>query len=116
MANQVIIRTGQEKEPHWNDSAELVLTAFSSYICGCEPDRKERNMATVRGLAASKKSYARAVEVMQQIDACQGVIQRLGGLLTHFTGEELGSVLTTFQRQTRFSIRRWSPATWQLIV
>ena len=39
---------------------------------------------------------------MQQVDACQGVIQRLGGLLTWFTGEELGSVLTTFQRHTAF--------------
>ena len=33
---------------------------------------------------------------------CLRVIRRLGGILTWFTGEELGSVLTTFQRHTAF--------------
>ena len=61
-----------------------------------------RNLQTVRGIASSRHSYAKAIEIMQQVDACQGVIRRLGGLLTWFTGEELGSVLTTFQRHTAF--------------
>ena len=56
----------------------------------------------MRGIASSRHSYAKAIEIMQQVDACQGVIRRLGGLLTWFTGEELGSVLSTFQRHTAF--------------
>ena len=102
LANMLVVRTGQEKDPHWNDSAELNLTAFTAFTCGFEPDRKLRNLATVRGIASSRHSFAKAVEIMQQVESCQGVIQRLGGLLTWFTGEELGSVLTTFQRHTAF--------------
>jgi type IV secretion system protein VirD4 len=102
LANMLVVRNGNEPDPHWNDSAELNLTAFIAFVCGCETDRTQRNLATVRGIASSRASYAKAVETMQQVDACQGVIRRLGGLLTWFTGEELGSVLTTFQRHTAF--------------
>jgi type IV secretion system protein VirD4 len=102
LSNMLVVRTGQEKDPHWNDSAELNLTAFTAFTCGFEPDPKLRTLATVRSIASSRHSYARAVEIMQQVDACQGVIQRLGSLLTWFTGEEQSSVLSTFQRHTAF--------------
>jgi type IV secretion system protein VirD4 len=39
---------------------------------------------------------------MQQVDACQGVIRRLGGLLTWHQGDEQSSVLSVFQRHTAF--------------
>jgi type IV secretion system protein VirD4 len=102
LANMLVVRTGEEKDPIWNDSAELNLTGFTAFTCGFEPNPKLRNLQTVRVIASSRQRYAKAVEIMQQVDACQGVIQRLGGLLTWFTGEELGSVLTTFQRHTAF--------------
>ena len=102
LATMLVVRPPDEKDPHWNDSTILNLTAFAAFTCGFEPDRKQRNLATVRGIASSRHSYAKAVDIMQQVDACQGVIKRLGGLLTWFTGEELGSVLTTFQRHTAF--------------
>jgi type IV secretion system protein VirD4 len=102
LANMLVVRNGQEQDPHWNDSAELNLTAFTAFTCGFEPNPKLRNLQTVRIIASSRQRFAKAVEIMQQVDACQGVIQRLGGLLTWFTGEELGSVLTTFQRHTAF--------------
>lgn len=102
LSNMLVVRPGQEKDPHWNDSAELNLTAFTAFTCGYEPNPASRNLSTVRGIASSRQSYAKAVEIMQRTDACQGVIKRHGGLLTWFTGEELGSVLTTFQRHTAF--------------
>ena len=102
LGNMLVVRSGTETDPHWNDSTELHLTAFAAFVCGCETDRAHRNLATVRGIASSRARYTKAIEVMQQVTACQGVISRLGGLLTWFTGEELGSVLTTFQRHTAF--------------
>ncbi len=102
LANMLVVRKSDSKDPHWDDSAELNLTAFTAFVCGFEKDRSQRNLQTVRGIASSRASYAKAVEVMQQVDACQGVIKRLGGLLTWFTGEELSSVLTTFQRHSAF--------------
>jgi type IV secretion system protein VirD4 len=102
LANQLVVRAGTEHEPHWNDSAELILTAFIAYVCACEPSREERNLQLVRDLVASREKFARAVAAMQQSDACGGLIKRLGNLLTWYVDRELGSVLSTVQRHTAF--------------
>jgi type IV secretion system protein VirD4 len=102
LANMLILRTGQEKDPHWCDSAEIVLTAFIAYVCGCEDDAEKRTLYTVRELISSRHSYATAVEIMQKIESHFGVIQRQGHSLTWFVEKELASVLTTVQRCTQF--------------
>lgn len=102
LANMLILRTGQEKDPHWCDSAEIVLTAFIAYVCACEPDVSKRSLDTVRDLLSGRESYATAVEVMQMIDDRYGVIRRQGNSLSWFVKEELGSVLTTVLRCTQF--------------
>lgn len=102
LANQLVVRAGTEHEPHWNDSAELILTAFIAYVCACEPSREERNLQLVRDLVSGREKFARAVTAMQQSDACGGLIKRLGNLLTWYVDRELGSVLSTVQRHTAF--------------
>jgi type IV secretion system protein VirD4 len=102
VSNGIIIRQHDEKDPHWNDSAELLLTALCSFVAGCEHDEKRRNLGTVRALAASREKHALAVDIMQKSDAAQGAVRRLGGLLTWQTGEEQSSILSTFNRQTAF--------------
>lgn len=100
LANMIIIRTGTETDPHWNDSAELVLTAFIAFVCACETDPKERNLSGVRALISSRDSYMQAIMIMQLIESHHGVIKRLGEQLTWFADRELGSVMSTLQRQT----------------
>jgi type IV secretion system protein VirD4 len=100
LANMLIIRSGTETEPHWNDSAELVLTAFIAFVCACETNPKERNLSGVRGLVASRNNYKQSISVMQLVESHHGVIKRLGEQLTWFEDEELSSVMSTVQRQT----------------
>ena len=102
LANMLIVRTGHEHDPHWNDSAELVITAFIAYVCACESQLAERTLHLVRDLLSSRHSYAKAVETMQQVEGFGGVIQRLGHELSWFADKELGSVLTTVNRQMAF--------------
>ena len=100
LANMMIVRSGTETEPHWNDSAERVLSAFIAYVCACETDPKERNLACVRSLISSRDCYMRALETMQQVESHGGVIKRLGEQLSWLVDRELGSVMSTLQRQT----------------
>ncbi len=102
LANMLVLRTGHEPDPHWGDSAEIVLTAFIAYVCACEEDATKRTLDTVRDLLCSRHSYATAVEIMQKIESHYGILQRQGHLLTWFVEKELGSVLTTVQRCTQF--------------
>lgn len=102
LADMLVIRPHDEKDPYWNASACANVAALSSFVCGAEPDPARRNLGTVRAIAASRGKYAQAVEIMQQTDACQGVIATLGGSLTWHEGKELASVQTTLATHTNF--------------
>ena len=102
LANMIVVRTGKETDPHWNDSAQIVICALITFVCAMERDPGKRNLATVRKILSSRACFTQAVAVMQQIDACQQVIAREGGKLSWFQGEELGSVQTTVQRHMEF--------------
>jgi type IV secretion system protein VirD4 len=103
LAGQLVVKTGKEQDQHWVESARLVLTAFIAFVCGCESDRSKRTLNTVRMFVSSRVAFANAITIMQQeTAACEGVIARLGNLLTWYVDRELGSVLTTVQRFTEF--------------
>ena len=102
LANMLVIRTGEEREPHFNDSAELVLTAFIAFVAACETSPEHRNLQTVREILCNRKKFEKAVETMQRSPIFNGFLQRYGHLLTWYVDRELGSVLTTVQRHTVF--------------
>lgn len=102
LANMLVVRTRNEHEPHFNDAAELVLTAFIAFVAACETAPEHRNLQTVRDIVSSRARFAKAIEAMQKSTACGGILQRYGHLLTWFVDRELGSVLTTVQRHTIF--------------
>ena len=78
LANMLVVRTGQEHDPYFLNSAESVLTAFIAYVCACEDDPEERTLKMVNDLLSSPKSYAKAVETMQKVTSHGGVIKRQG--------------------------------------
>ncbi len=103
LAAQMVVKTGKETEPHFVESASLVICAFIAFVCGCEADPTKRNLNTVRAFVASRVAFANAIHVMQlQTDACQGAIARLGGMLTWYVDRELSSILSTCQRFTQW--------------
>ena len=102
LANMLVVRQGTEHEPHWNNSAELILTAFIAYICACEPNPAERTFDLLRELVSSRKNYVSVVKRMRTVQTHGGVISRLGHQLSWFKDKELSSVLTTVQRHTQW--------------
>jgi type IV secretion system protein VirD4 len=110
-ANQLVLREGNEHDPHWNDACELVLTSLIAFVRACEPNPMERHLGTVRRIAADKRRFVNAATVMQRVQTHGGVIAQLGHLLTWFIekvddkGEcvmtrEGASVLSTLHRHT----------------
>ncbi|MFM7739464.1 MAG: type IV secretory system conjugative DNA transfer family protein, partial [Planctomycetota bacterium] len=102
IANMLVIRTGNEHEPHFNDAAEMVLTAFIAFVAASETNPLHRNLQTVREIVSSRARFTKAVEIMQQSQACGGMLQRYGHQLGWLVDRELGSVLSTVQRHTHF--------------
>lgn len=101
VANQIVVRQGTEKDPHWNDAAEMVITSVIAYICACAPPA-ERNLGSLRHIVSSRDTYTDALALMKETAGFGDIISRMGNLLGWFQDKELASVLTTVQRHTQF--------------
>jgi type IV secretion system protein VirD4 len=101
IAEALVVRTGEEREPHWNDSAELWIWAMTALTLYQAPDNC-RNLQTVCTLLSNPAEMQGAIKFMQKSNAWQGMLARLGHQLSHFVDRELGSTLTTAGRHLRF--------------
>jgi|SRR5665213_230324 len=101
LAEALVIRTGQEKDPHWQDSAEAWISALISLVAQYG-ESNDRSLQTVRTLLTSPDKLEMAIKLMGASDAWDGMLARMGNQLTHFKDKELGSTLTTTNRYLRF--------------
>jgi type IV secretion system protein VirD4 len=101
LAEALVIRTGQEKEPFWNDSAEVWIAAMTAAVVWFT-ESEEKSLQTVRSLLTNPDKMQAAIKMMCESDGWQGMLARLGHQLTHFKDKELGSTLTTTNRFLRF--------------
>ena len=102
LASMLVVRTGKEHEPYWNDMAEAVLTTFIAFVAACEKTPEFRNMQTVRELVCNRNKFTAALELMRNSDACEGMLSRQATSLSWLVDRELGSVLASVQRHTNF--------------
>ena len=101
LAEALVIRTGQEKDPHWVDSAEAWVAALIALVVHYgEPN--DRSLQTVRTLLSSPDKLEMAIKLMCSSDAWDGMLARMGSQLTYFKDKELSSTLTTTSRFLRF--------------
>jgi type IV secretion system protein VirD4 len=100
LAESLVIRTGQEKEPHWNDSAEAWITAATAAVVEYG-DADDRSLQTVRDLLSDPKKMEIMIKLLCEAESWEGMLSRYGFQLTHFKDKELGSTLTTVNRFLR---------------
>jgi len=101
LAAAIVVRTGQEKEPHWADSAELWIAAMiATVVAFAEP--KDRSLQAVRDLLTDPMKMEAAIKLMCESTVWNGMLARLGHQLTQFKDKELNSTLTTTNRFLRF--------------
>lgn len=101
IAEAIVVRTGQEKEPHWNDSASIWIAA-TVLIVVLFAAPEDRSLQTVRRLLANPADLAEAVKLLCASDACGGIAARFGYQLLHCKDKELASVMTTANRHMSF--------------
>ena len=101
LANSLFIRTGQEKEPHWGDAAEMNIAGITSLVVQYAPE-SDRSLQTVRDILADPQQLEAAIFSMSNSKACEGIMARSGHQLSHFKDRELSSTLTTTGRFLRF--------------
>ena len=101
VAEALVVRTGQEKEPFWNDAAETWLTGMAAMLLFLKP-KVTANLAELKTLLSDTTLREQAVKRMIDSEAWDGVLSRLGLALTHSKDKELNSTLTSTLRHLRF--------------
>ena len=101
VAESLVIRTGQEREPHWADASEMNIAGIISFVVQHAP-KDDRSLQTVRDILANPEELEAAISVMRASKAWDGMLARMGNQLTHFKDKELASTLTTTGRYLRF--------------
>lgn len=101
LAEALVLRHADEKEPHWADSAELWLAAMIALVAAIA-EGKDKSLQSIRPLLTDPERMQTAIRIMCESDAMDGMLSRLGHQLSQFKEKELASVLTTTNRMVRF--------------
>jgi type IV secretion system protein VirD4 len=102
MANALVIRTGEEKDPHWVDSAETWISAMLAVVA-YYGEKGDRSLQTVRTLLSNPAKMEAIIRLMcESPDVWSGMLARMGYQLTRFKDNELASSLTTVSRFLKF--------------
>jgi type IV secretion system protein VirD4 len=101
LAKAMVVRTGEEKERHWDDSAEIWLTGLIA-LTVYYGSQNDRSLQTVRRIITDQQRLDASLRLMCESDACGGLLARVGSQLTQFKDKELASVMTTVNRHMAF--------------
>jgi type IV secretory pathway TraG/TraD family ATPase VirD4 len=101
LADMLVVRSGFESEPHWNDTARDLLRGFLVHVAGLPAER--RNMAELRAiLTAPEDQFAEILADMLAVPERGGqrLVSRTAAAHLDRPERERGSVLSTAQRHT----------------
>ena len=102
LAEALVVRTGQEKDPHWNDAAEIWIAAMLA-VTAAFGEGEGKSLQSVRSLLTNPQKMEAAIELMCASDVWGGMLARMGHQLTHYKDKELNSTLTSTNRHVRFA-------------
>lgn len=98
LANQLVVKSPEEREPHWNESAELFIAATTAAVVA-HGQPQQCSLQSVRDILTNPQKLGVLINLLGQ---SEGMLPRFAGQLAHFTDRELGSALTTANRHLRF--------------
>jgi type IV secretion system protein VirD4 len=101
IANALVVRTGKETEPHWNDSAESVIAAVAATVVGYS-ESGQRSLNTLREIIGQPSMLDLSVKLMLESAHWNGALRPMGGQLLHLADREKASVLSSAMRHLRF--------------
>jgi len=97
LAEAIVVRTGRENDPYWNDSAEIWLGSMMCAMVAFAPPH-QRNLQSVRAQLADPEKRQATIEMMCKSQQWQGMLSRFGHSLKNYQGKTLDTVLTSTNR------------------
>jgi type IV secretion system protein VirD4 len=101
IAEAMVVKNPQAKEPHWDESAELWAAGMLMQVV-LHAVPPHRSLQGVRTLLTDPALMEKGMEMLCRTGAWGGVASRFGHQLKQFQERELASVLTSANRHLRF--------------
>lgn len=98
MAEAMVTRTGEEKDPYWNDQGANVLTGLIAFVASQLRD-EERNLSSVRELLTNAEACDGAITLLREMG---GAYARVAGVIAQLQDKEKAGVFSTSNRHTTF--------------
>jgi type IV secretion system protein VirD4 len=103
LAESLVVKSGQEHDPHWNACSEDCLTGFLVYVVTADAPIDEKNLLTVRRLIADPLAFDGALSEMIKSSVADGSLRTLGQQMLGWGNDrEKSSILSTVNRQLSF--------------
>jgi type IV secretion system protein VirD4 len=102
LAKAAVTRTAGEREPHFNDSSELLISASAATVVQYGDPKLTRSLQTVAQLIFHSGRREDAIRLMCESTCWNGALAMMGEQLRNFQEREKSSVLTTTARHLRF--------------
>jgi type IV secretion system protein VirD4 len=101
VAEAMVIKTPNAKDPHWEISAEFLIFVCCVYVAVFAP-ADDRNLLTVKEIVASPPLLQAAIADLKASTLFDGLLAQMGSQLEHYKERELSGVLTTAGRYLSF--------------
>lgn len=102
LAKALVVRREDERDPHWNDSAEAWIAAMIALTIEQGEAGTTRSLQTVRDIVTNVDYLTMGVQAMRESTHWEGMLRRRGGQLRQYLDKELNSTLTTLSRHMQF--------------
>lgn len=97
LAEAMVVRTGRESDPYWDDSSEIWLGSMICAMVALAPPH-QRNLQSVRAQLADPAKRDATIEMMCKSHQWEGMLSRFGYSLKNYQSKTLDSVLTATNR------------------
>lgn len=102
LAEAIVVRTGRESDPYWNDASEIWIGSIICAMVAFAPPH-QRNLQSVRAQLADAEKRNATIEMMCKSQQWGGMLSRFGHSLKNFQGKTLDTVLTATNQHLRWA-------------
>lgn len=92
MANAIVVRGENETEPFFNDAATALITGTLGFLMSEHVKAEEANLNRLRDLISNPEFFNQMLKIMEQSDACGGLLRRLVGEIGQHEGKTRASI------------------------
>ncbi len=91
LANALVVRTSQEREPFWPNSAQALIQCMTTFLMS-EAKPEKANLNHLRDILTNSESTQEILEYMYATDNCHGLLRRMAGQVMQWKGQTAASV------------------------